>query len=77
MEVERKESPKKDGRGEAGVKNGGDEEEGQDGEEGDRFEVMKTPFERSIEGKVKIREAPVMTLYISRVRVDSLRRAYG
>jgi hypothetical protein len=77
VEVERKESPKKDGRGEAGVKNGGDEEEGQDGEEGDRFEVMKTPFERSIEGKVKIRETPVMTLYLSRVRVDSLRRAYG
>jgi Alba len=38
------------------------------------FETMKTPFERAIEGKPKIRAVPVMTLYLSRVRIDSLRK---
>jgi hypothetical protein len=45
--------------------------------EGEAFETMKTPFERAIEGRPKIRSVPVMTLYLSRVRVDSLRRLYG
>jgi hypothetical protein len=45
--------------------------------EGEAFETMKTPFERAIEGRPKIRSVPVMTLYLSRVRVDSLRTLYG
>ena len=40
----------------------------------EEFETMKTPFERAIEGKPKIRATPVMTLYLSRVRIDSLRK---
>jgi hypothetical protein len=38
---------------------------------------MKTPFERAIEGRPKIRSVPVMTLYLSSVRVDSLRKLHG
>ena len=45
--------------------------------EGEAFETMKTPFERAIEGRPKIRSVPVMTLYLSSVRVDSLRKLHG
>jgi hypothetical protein len=45
--------------------------------EEDAFETMKTPFERSIEGKPKVRGIPVMTLYLSRIKIDSLRKEYG
>jgi hypothetical protein len=45
--------------------------------EDEAFETMKTPFERAIEGRPKIRSVPVMTLYLSRVRVDNLRNLYG
>jgi hypothetical protein len=41
------------------------------------FETMKTPFERAIEGRPKLRAVPVMMLYLSRIRIDSLRKAYG
>jgi Alba len=50
----------------------GDEYAGHDSEE--EFETMKTPFERAIEGKPKVRAVPVMTLYLSLVRIDSLRK---
>jgi hypothetical protein len=50
----------------------GDDGAGKESEE--EFETMKTPFERAIEGKPKIRAIPVMTIYLSRVRIDSLRR---
>ncbi|PMD27446.1 hypothetical protein NA56DRAFT_590873 [Hyaloscypha hepaticicola] len=50
----------------------GDDGSGKESEE--EFETMKTPFERAIEGKPKIRAIPVMTIYLSRVRIDSLRR---
>jgi hypothetical protein len=52
----------------------GNEEGGHESEE--EFETMKTPFERAIEGKPKIRATPVLTLYLSRVRIESLRREY-
>jgi hypothetical protein len=45
---------------------------GQESEE--EIETMKTPFERAIEGKQKVRAIPVMTVYLSRVRIDSLRK---
>jgi hypothetical protein len=51
--------------------------EGDPESEGEAFETMETPFERAIEGRPKIRSVPVMTLYLSRVRVDSLRKLYG
>ena len=53
------------------------DEEEEPESEGEAFETMKTPFERAIEGRPKIRSVPVMTLYLSRVRVDSLRKLYG
>lgn len=59
-----------------------DVEEAEDGEaeseeETTAFETMKTPFERANEGNPKMRAVPVMTLYLSRVRIESLRKAYG
>lgn len=46
-------------------------------EDGEGFETMKTPFERAIEGVPKIRAVPTMTIYLSRVRIESLRKRYG
>lgn len=57
-----------------------DEEVGdhdQSDEEEGAFETMKTPFERAIEGTAKVRAVPIMTIYLSRVRNESLRREYG
>ncbi|TVY68877.1 hypothetical protein LSUE1_G005532 [Lachnellula suecica] len=51
------------------------DEEVEEEEEG--FETMKTPFERAIEGKPKVRAVPTMTTYLSRVRIDGLRKKYG
>jgi hypothetical protein len=58
-----------DGEKEHGVEEGEEEE--------CWFETMKTPLERILEGKPKIRAVPVMTVYLSRVRIDCLERAYG
>lgn len=44
---------------------------------GSMFETMKTPFERAIEDRPKFRAIPVMTLYLSRVRVESLKKMHG
>jgi hypothetical protein len=52
-----------------------DEEESD--EESTAFETMKTPFERKIEGRAKVVAVPVMNLYLSRIRVDGLRKNYG
>lgn len=46
------------------------------GEE-DTFETMKTPLERAIEGRPKVKAVAVMTTWLSRVRVDGLKTAYG
>ncbi|KAG4430816.1 hypothetical protein IFR05_013693, partial [Cadophora sp. M221] len=50
-----------------------------DAEDEEAFEVMKTPFERALEseGKSKVRAMPVMSMYLSRVRIEGLRKAYG
>jgi hypothetical protein len=40
------------------------------------FEKMKTPLERAIEGKPKIQAAPVILIFLSRVRSDALKGAY-
>lgn len=42
-----------------------------------RFETMKTPFERATEGRPKIRAVPFLGVYLSRVRVESLKKLYG
>ncbi|KAK8098393.1 uncharacterized protein PG998_013879 [Apiospora kogelbergensis] len=47
-----------------------------DGEDDD-FEKMKTPFERAIESTPKMRAAPVMSLFLSLIPIDELRRRYG
>ena len=53
------------------------DEEAKSEEETTAFETMKTPFERANEGVPMVRAVPVMTLYLSRVRIDGLRKAYG
>ncbi|RAL64385.1 hypothetical protein DID88_001861 [Monilinia fructigena] len=55
------------------------EEEEEEEEEEKAFETMKTPFERALdaEGKPKIRSLATLTLYLSRVRIESLRKIYG
>lgn len=54
-----------------------EDKEDEEEEEAAAFETMKTPFERENEGKPKMKAVPVMSLYLSRVRVDSLRKRYG
>lgn len=53
-----------------------DTEDGDDNIE-EAFEVMKTPFERSLEGKPKVRAMPVMVIYLARVKIEELSRIYG
>jgi hypothetical protein len=60
--------------GDVSMAENGDEEGVNESEE--EFETMKTPFERAIEGKPKVRAVPVMTVYLSRERIDSLRKEY-
>ncbi|TGO65648.1 hypothetical protein BELL_0999g00020 [Botrytis elliptica] len=59
--------------GDTEMKDGGDEEEEE------AFETMKTPFERALEAenRPKIRAVPTFTLYLSRVRIESLKKMYG
>lgn len=61
-------------KGKGGNREGNDE--GSEEEE-EAFEEMKTPFERAIEGKEKVRTVPLLTIYLARVRVEGLRRIYG
>ncbi|KFY48832.1 hypothetical protein V495_00995 [Pseudogymnoascus sp. VKM F-4514 (FW-929)] len=64
-----KEDGGEEGDGEEDVEMEDVEEEG--------FEKMKTRIERAIEGTEKVRSVPVMTVYLSRVRIEALRGAYG
>ncbi|KAI0601507.1 hypothetical protein F4775DRAFT_540133 [Biscogniauxia sp. FL1348] len=50
---------------------------GDENEDEDDFEVMKTPLERAIEGQPLIRAVPVLNLFLSRVSVEELKRRYG
>ncbi|CCU78356.1 hypothetical protein BGHDH14_bgh02960 [Blumeria hordei DH14] len=45
--------------------------------EGICFEVMKTPYERSIESNPKIRTDLTLRIYLSRVRIESLKKICG
>lgn len=43
----------------------------------DEFEVMKTPFERAVEGQPVARGIPIMSLFLSRSPIEELKRRYG
>ena len=43
----------------------------------DDFETMKTPLERALERRPLLRGTPVMSIFLSRVPVEELRRRYG
>ncbi len=58
--------------GDVSMAENGDDGAGKESEE--EFETMKTPFERAIEGKPKVRAIPIMTVYLSRVRIGRLRK---
>ncbi|RKF63251.1 hypothetical protein OnM2_026054 [Erysiphe neolycopersici] len=46
-------------------------------EDTENFEIMKTPFERAINGVPKVRLEPLMKIYLSRVRIEDLRKVHG
>ncbi|KAL2071609.1 hypothetical protein VTL71DRAFT_12844 [Oculimacula yallundae] len=70
---------KKKGSGHFEDSEGGGEGEREESAEEEAFEVMKTPFERALESEArpKVRAMPVMSLYLSRGRIESLRIVYG
>ncbi|KAI8962893.1 hypothetical protein F5Y11DRAFT_175671 [Daldinia sp. FL1419] len=43
----------------------------------DDFEVMKTPFERALEGQPRWRGIPIMSLFLSPVSIEELKKRYG
>ncbi|KAI0838679.1 hypothetical protein F5Y06DRAFT_41627 [Hypoxylon sp. FL0890] len=50
---------------------------GDAGEDDDDFEIMKTPFQRAIEGQPRVRGVPIMSLFLSRVSIEELKKRYG
>lgn len=48
-----------------------------DNEEESAFETMKTPFERAIFGAPKKRVQPILNIYLSRTRIENLRKTHG
>ncbi|KAI0179186.1 hypothetical protein GGR52DRAFT_295401 [Hypoxylon sp. FL1284] len=48
-----------------------------DGDDKDDFETMKTPFERAVEGRPRLRGIPTMSLFLCRASVEELKRRYG
>ena len=48
-----------------------------DDDDDDDFETMKTPLERALERRPLLRGTPVMSIFLSRVPVEELRRRYG
>ncbi|GAP84513.1 hypothetical protein SAMD00023353_1100330 [Rosellinia necatrix] len=49
----------------------------EDDDQDDEFEVMKTPFERAIEGRPLVRGIPVVSLFLSRSPIEELKKRYG
>jgi hypothetical protein len=68
---------KEEGREKGKEKNGKAEDGEESEEDSTTFETMKTPWERANEGKPKMRAVPVMTVFLSRVRIEGLRKVYG
>jgi hypothetical protein len=54
-----------------------DEPGGEQEVEEEGFETMKTRIERMVDGTDKVRAVPVMTVYLSRVRIEKLRGLFG
>lgn len=77
VEGRREEVKKKERRREVGERKGNAKGNEEEEEDEDAFEVMKTPFERAIEGQPKIREVPILIVFLSRVSIDFLRKKYG
>ena len=80
--VKKKQKKNKEGGvedGEGADENGNENEaEGEiEEEENEGFEMMKTPFERSIEGVKKVRAVPMLMVWLSRERVEGLARKFG
>ena len=73
---ERKERAHKE-RGKEKDKGEVEEDDEEEDEEDGAFETMKTPFERANEARPKVRAVPIMTIYLSRTRIEVLRKAYG
>ncbi|KAI0386689.1 hypothetical protein F5Y04DRAFT_70090 [Hypomontagnella monticulosa] len=48
-----------------------------DGRDADDFEIMKTPFERAIEGQPRLKGIPIMSLFLSRVSIEELKKRFG
>ncbi|KAI1140350.1 hypothetical protein F5Y05DRAFT_378076 [Hypoxylon sp. FL0543] len=48
-----------------------------DADADDDFEVMRTPFQRAIEGQPRLRGVPIMSLFLCRVSVEELKKRYG
>ncbi|OTA70194.1 hypothetical protein K449DRAFT_393202 [Hypoxylon sp. EC38] len=48
-----------------------------DGPDEDDFEVMKTPFQRAIEGQPRLRGVPIMSLFLCRASIEELKKRYG
>ncbi|KAI2463620.1 hypothetical protein F4781DRAFT_113937 [Annulohypoxylon bovei var. microspora] len=42
----------------------------------DDYEIMKTPFERAIEGQPRLRGVPIMSLFLSQVSIEELKKRY-
>ncbi|KAI1438456.1 hypothetical protein GGR50DRAFT_432344 [Xylaria sp. CBS 124048] len=72
-ELREMERPRDDSVIEETVIGGSDADAGDE----DEFEVMKTPFERAIEGRPLVRGVPVMSLFLSRSPIEELRKRYG
>ncbi|KAK7749207.1 hypothetical protein SLS62_008389 [Diatrype stigma] len=55
-----------------------DDDGDDDGDDDDgHFETMKTPFERAIEKQPLLRGTPAMSLFLSRVPIEELKKRYG
>ena len=58
----------------------GDGDDGADNDsedDDDDFETMKTPMERAIEGRPRLRGTPVMSIFLSRVSIEALKKQFG
>ncbi|RYP03409.1 hypothetical protein DL764_005168 [Monosporascus ibericus] len=49
----------------------------EEGDDSGDFETMKTPFERAIEGRPLVRGTPIMSLFLSQISIDELKKQYG
>ena len=59
------------------VEEGEMEVDGEEEDEANYFETMKTRQERVLEGTDKVRAVPVLTVYLSRVPIEKLKVKFG